>query len=96
MGINHFSHLSQQEWELLYLKRREHGEATVNVQAPFNNNPTHEDIDWVMLGKVSPVKNQGACDAGYAFSTTGLLESYARIEGVDIILSDQQLVDCSS
>ena len=58
--------------------------------------PAAEDIDWTVLGKVSGVKNQGSCDAGYAFSTTGLLEAYARISGADIILSDQQLVDCSS
>lgn len=58
--------------------------------------PNAEDIDWTVLGKVSGIKNQGSCDAGYAFSTTGLLESYARISGADIILSDQQIVDCST
>lgn len=31
------------------------------------------DIDWVIAGKVSTVKNQGACDSGYAFSTTSLI-----------------------
>lgn len=30
------------------------------------------DTDWEAQGKVSPVKNQGSCDAGYAFCTTSL------------------------
>lgn len=34
------------------------------------------DIDWDSLGKVSFVKNQGNCDAGYAFSSSSLAESY--------------------
>jgi hypothetical protein len=32
-----------------------------------------QDVDWQVLGKVSEVKNQGQCDAGYAFSSTGLI-----------------------
>jgi C1A family cysteine protease len=51
----------------------------------------------VLDGKVSPVKNQGNCDSGYAFATTGLLESYYLItKSANHSLSDQQLVDCSS
>jgi len=67
----------------------------VDTYKPFI--PTAPDIDWVLNGKVSPVKNQGNCDAGYAFSTTGLLESYYLItKAANNSLSDQQLVDCST
>lgn len=93
IGINQFSHLTQEEWALIYLTKKTRGEVSVQVEDVVV--PTAEDIDWTILGKVSGVKNQGACDAGYAFSTTGLIESYYRIAGGDVILSDQQLVDCS-
>lgn len=32
-----------------------------------------QDVDWDVLGKVSPVKNQGTCDAGYAFCSASLV-----------------------
>jgi len=35
------------------------------------------DIDWVARGKVSPVGDQGFCGSCWAFSATGVLESWA-------------------
>lgn len=55
----------------------------------------HMDVDWTTLGKVSSVKNQGSCNAGWAFSATGVLESFGRFRGVTTSFSEQQLVDCS-
>ena len=38
-----------------------------------------KEVDWQALGKVSEVKNQGQCDAGYAFCSTSLFESFYLI-----------------
>lgn len=53
------------------------------------------DIDWVAKGKVSPIKDQGNCGSCWAFSATGVLESWSLIKGTSVSLSEQQLVDCS-
>lgn len=44
-----------------------------SVQISLNNMVNLTDIDWQSLGKVSEVKNQGNCNAGYAFSITSLI-----------------------
>lgn len=61
----------------------------------LSSNIVGADIDWVAKGVVSPIKNQGQCGSCWAFSTTGVLESYARQKGQSVSLSEQQLVDCS-
>lgn len=54
------------------------------------------EIDWQALGKVSAVKDQGQCDAGYAFCSASLIESFYLLQNVNISLSEQQIVDCSA
>lgn len=52
--------------------------------------------DWRANGVVTPVKNEGPCDASWAFGVTGLVEAYHAIQfGVLVGLSEQELVDCT-
>jgi C1A family cysteine protease len=57
---------------------------------------TPASVDWRVKGAVTPVKNQGMCDAGWAFAATGAIEGHNAINGRGLpSLSEQQLVDCS-
>ena len=61
--------------------------------------PKHSlrEVDWQALGKVNPIiGNQGLCDAGYAFSSAGLIESFYLFTNDNIPLSRQQIVDCAA
>jgi C1A family cysteine protease len=52
--------------------------------------------DWRAHGAVTPVKNEGGCDASWAFAVTGLVESNSFIRtGTLKSLSEQELLDCT-
>ena len=54
------------------------------------------DVDWVALGKVAAVKDQGQCGSCWAFSAIGSVETLHAIQsGVLTQYSEQELVDCS-
>lgn len=92
MGVNQFTGLTDQEFVMIYLSPR-------NSPVPLEENlvmpPINADIDWTTKGAVSPIKNQGSCGSCWAFSATGVLESWALMKGQTVSLSEQQLVDCS-
>ena len=53
-------------------------------------------VDWRLQGVVTAVKDEGQCDASWAFAATGLVESDSAIRtGTLKNLSEQQLLDCT-
>lgn len=68
--------------------------AGVTILPALAGNPP--DQDWRAHGAVTPVKNEGACDASWAFAVTGLVEGDHQIRtGTLPSLSEQELVDCT-
>ncbi len=91
MGVNQFSIYTTEEFAERFLT------PMPMVGFPKGDDTMVEigDVDWTTQGKVSKVKNQASCGSCWAFSATGVLESYSLFKGQSVDLSEQQLVDCS-
>lgn len=67
----------------------------VTVLPALAGNPP--DQDWRVHGAVTPVKNEGPCDASWAFAVTGVVEADHLIRaGTLPNLSEQELLDCTA
>lgn len=96
-AINQFADLTPQEFKRLYLGYEPRDTEPVEVEEQLLTAGDLDPIDWRAAGKVSPVKDQGACGSCWAFSTTGSLEgAYMIKNNKQISFSEQQLVDCST
>ena len=98
LGINQFSHLSDQEFAPRYMSYSYYKQENYERPADLDLSEVQplEEIDWQSLGKVSAVKDQGVCDAGYAFCSSSLMESYYLLNNQNVTLSEQQIIDCSA
>jgi C1A family cysteine protease len=101
LAHNQFSHMSVEEWRAhirLGLAKKDENVKGERVHEPptdFNSLPT--SIDWVELGAVTDVKDQGQCGSCWSFSTTGALEGAYKIKyGSLVSFSEQNLVDCDN
>ncbi|MFB3923693.1 MAG: C1 family peptidase [Terriglobia bacterium] len=66
----------------------------LNLSAP--DPASLASFDWRMRGKVTPVRDQGACGSCWAFGTVGTYEGSYRIRNnVDVDGSEQYIVTCS-
>ena len=95
MGINQFTALTDAEFQKIYLLPLDilNQDKIDNTMVAAIN--TDINIDWTSRRIVSPVKDQGQCGSCWAFSAVAVLESWALLKKENIILSEQQLVDCS-
>ena len=91
MGVNQFSIYTNEEFAERFL-----------TPMPMVGYPKGDDkyevvgaVDWATAGKVTPIKNQGQCGSCWAFSATGVTESWLLLKGQSASLSEQQLVDCT-
>jgi len=96
MGVNQFSDLTAEEFANLYLRAPPTGALPTRLQRPAYVESLAGEKDWRKDGAVTPVKNQGTCNAGWAFTTTGVIEGWDFIKTKQLkMLSEQQFVDCA-
>merc|ERR1712198_285076 len=100
-GINQFTDLTKEEFLSTYASGKIASRAPRkpvnydNLQAKIADLP--ESVDWRDQGVVTMVRNQGACGSCWAFASSSVLGSYAKINNMthDLIeLSPQHLVSC--
>jgi C1A family cysteine protease len=90
LGHNKMSDWTEEEFEALLTYKAE-----ARTGASVSVNATAVPINWVDLGAVSPVQDQGQCGSCWAFSSVSAFESAHFIHaGVLEKYSEQQLVDC--
>lgn len=106
-GVTKFMDMSVVEFTKMYRNRGKsdvaarnlpkwNGECTACKRFPEMNTTVIDNFDWVSLGAVTDVKDQGQCGSCWTFGTTGDVEGTSFLAGGKLTpLSEQQLVSCN-
>lgn len=93
LGLNPFTHLTQEEFAATHLGLKVPKNIQKNV-LPLSTDNLKETVDWAP--KMNKVKNQGQCGSCWAFSAVGAIEGlHSVVKGNLMDLSEQELVDCA-
>jgi len=100
-GLNEYSHMSWEQFQAFFNLAPQNCSATqprekvVLPQVHHQAQATPSKKDWRTDIPIH-VKNQGSCGSCWTFSTTGATEAHNYLAtGKDVLLSEQQLVDCA-
>jgi len=95
MSVNKYADLTADEFKQ-HIGGCVFSDRVHNYSTFFESTALPQSVNWPAVGAVTPVKNPGQCGSCWAFSTTGSVESAHYISTNEcVILSEQQLVDCS-
>jgi cathepsin H len=95
MGVNHLTDMtSEEQMEYYQVMEPQECSATASPRTPVSGE-VPDSFDWRDQDMVSPVKDQQKCGSCWTFSTTGAMEAHYKIyNGEEVLLSEQELVDC--
>lgn len=94
MAVNAFTDMTPEEFKQSRLGLNE-PKRMLGAEPPTGQS-VPESLDWVALGGVSAVLNQGQCNSCWTFATSGALEgAWFAQTGLLVGLSEQQFLDCT-
>jgi C1A family cysteine protease len=109
IGVNKFADLSLDEFDKMmgfkeeqlagdkFLEDDEEDQPEVVEEDGRNLQSYPASVDWRQKGAVNPIRNQGGCGSCYSFSSVASVEGMHKVKkGTLPLLSEQQIVDCSS
>ena len=95
LGHNHLSDWTDEEYKALLTFSPKQLEGRVGETKLLDTSDLPDSINWVELGGVNPVQDQGTCGSCWAFSAVASMEGHHFVNSGELLkLSEQQCVDC--